>query len=170
MSSELGTLLLYHEIKQFLYAEARLLDEGLFDEWLGLFTDDCHYWMPVRETTMAVEDSVRGKDEIPIFDDDKSFLTARVSRLTKTPLAHAEQPRSRTRHFLTNVTITAQQEAEVEVASNIIVYQSRLERTESYFVGKRDDRLRRAGATWQIARRKIVLDQTLIPRTLSIFF
>src|ERR1700761_2327763 len=31
--------------EQFLVHEARLLDEGFFDEWLALFTDDARYWV-----------------------------------------------------------------------------------------------------------------------------
>ena len=36
------------EVEQFLYREARLLDERCFHAWLDLFTDDVRYWMPVR--------------------------------------------------------------------------------------------------------------------------
>ena len=33
-------------VEAFLYREARLIDEGQFDEWLTLFTEDAHYWCP----------------------------------------------------------------------------------------------------------------------------
>ena len=36
------------EVEQFLYREARLLDDRRFHEWLELFTDDVHYWMGAR--------------------------------------------------------------------------------------------------------------------------
>jgi ethylbenzene dioxygenase beta subunit len=36
---------LIREVEQFLYREARLLDERRFHEWLALFTDDVRYWM-----------------------------------------------------------------------------------------------------------------------------
>ena len=36
------------EVEQFLYREARLLDERRFHEWLELLTDDIHYWMGSR--------------------------------------------------------------------------------------------------------------------------
>ena len=39
-------MLLHHEVEQFLFHEARLLDERKFDDWLDLLTDDIHYWMP----------------------------------------------------------------------------------------------------------------------------
>ena len=44
-------MLLQHEVEQFLYHEARLLDERKFDDWLALLTDDIHYWMPIRRST-----------------------------------------------------------------------------------------------------------------------
>ena len=39
---------LIREVEQFLYREARWLDERRFHEWLELLTEDIHYWMPVR--------------------------------------------------------------------------------------------------------------------------
>ena len=36
------------EVEQFLYREARLLDERRFHEWLELLTDDVRYWMAGR--------------------------------------------------------------------------------------------------------------------------
>ena len=35
-------------VEQFLYREARLLDQRKFHDWLTLFTDDVHYWMASR--------------------------------------------------------------------------------------------------------------------------
>ncbi len=31
-------------------AEAALLDDRRFGEWLALFAEDAHYWMPIRRT------------------------------------------------------------------------------------------------------------------------
>ncbi|MGH9034150.1 MAG: aromatic-ring-hydroxylating dioxygenase subunit beta, partial [Acidimicrobiia bacterium] len=46
---------LQHEIEQFLYHEANLLDEREFQDWLELFTDDIHYWMPTRYNRLRRE-------------------------------------------------------------------------------------------------------------------
>jgi 3-phenylpropionate/cinnamic acid dioxygenase small subunit len=32
---------------EFVYHEARLIDEKRFDEWYDLFADDGRYWMPL---------------------------------------------------------------------------------------------------------------------------
>ena len=156
------------EIERFLFREARLLDEGHYDEWLALFADDVRYWVPTRETTSSFETSVAGDHDLALFDDDKDFLRARIQRL-HSGLAHAETPPSRTRRFISNIEIDQQADDEYDVGCNMLIYQTRLERTEIVFVGRREDRLRKSNGSWQIARRKIVLDQTLIPRTISIF-
>src|SRR5271155_5068355 len=98
---------LIREIEQFIYMEARLLDTGRFHEWLGLFTDDIHYWMSGRSnryprsskaiTTLDPEHyDDDDSDEGGLFDEDLKTLTARVDRLD-TGMAWAEDPPSRTR-------------------------------------------------------------------------
>ncbi len=162
---------LQQEVEQFLYFEAALIDRGQLHEWLELFTDDVRYWMPVREVLADRPDGLHPEDAlaVAIIDDDKQFLTMRVKRLD-TGLAHAETPRSRTRHLITNVRIVPSAEEELTVYSNFCVYQSRLERLDYTFYGEREDRLRRVEGQWKIAARKIVLDQTVLPRALSTFF
>src|SRR5690242_6193124 len=117
------------EIEQFLYREARLLDERRFDEWLGLFTDDVRYFMANRSNRYPksskaisildpdryVEDDIGREDELAIFDETKETLTARVARLG-TGMAWAEDPPSRTRHFVANIEIeTGDSDAEIKV-------------------------------------------------------
>src|ERR1700752_1430164 len=43
----LATLLLQAEVERFFSAEAELLDERRFDEWLELLHEDLRYWMPI---------------------------------------------------------------------------------------------------------------------------
>ena len=38
-----------HQVEQFLYREARLLDHERWDDWLALMAEDIHYWMPTME-------------------------------------------------------------------------------------------------------------------------
>ncbi len=162
---------LQHRVERFLYREVRLLAEGRFEEWLDLFAEDARYLMPIRETTATREESERGEEFLPHVDDDKDFMRARVQRL-RHRLAHAEQPPSRLRYFLSNVEVdeAADGGGELDVRCNLLVYQSRLERTEKIFVGRREDRLRTENGGYRIAGRKVVLDQSLLPRTITIFF
>jgi 3-phenylpropionate/cinnamic acid dioxygenase small subunit len=173
------------EIEQFLYREARLLDERRFHEWLELLTDDIHYWMGSRSNRYPriskaiaildperyVEDDLAREDELAILDEDRRSLGARIDRLD-TGMAWAEDPPSRTRHLITNIEIEPGDAAtELKVYSNFVVYRSRAETEQDFYVGARRDVLRRAGGAWKIARRKIILDQNvLLAKNVSIFF
>jgi dibenzofuran dioxygenase beta subunit len=158
---------LQHEVEQFLFHEAALLDGRRFDEWLTLFTDDATYLSPILPIHQAPQ-AIPLDEGLGIFNEDRRFLEMRIERL-KTRYAHAEQPPSRTRHLLSNVRISAAGNAgNLEVAANFIVFQSRLEDTEAFFVGARKDTLVRIGAGWQIACRRILFDHRTLPRALSV--
>jgi 3-phenylpropionate/cinnamic acid dioxygenase small subunit len=172
------------EVEQFLYREARLLDERRFREWLDLFTDDVRYWMGARSnryprTSKAisilspnryVEDDHTRDDELSIFDESKETLSGRVARL-ETGMAWAEDPPSRTRHLITNIEVAGDAGAELTVHSNFIVYRSRAETEQDFYVGAREDLLRRVDGGLKIARRKMTLDQNVLSaKNLSIFF
>ncbi len=164
---------LQQEIEQFLYREAALLDDGEFHAWLDVLADDIHYWMPTRYNRTRRERHLdtSSPTEIALFDDDKASLRVRVKRLD-TGMAWAEDPPSRTRHLVTNVQITARAEAgEYDVASAFLCYRTRLETDVNIFAGRRDDVLRKTPHGWQIARRRILLDQNVVlAKNLSIFF
>lgn len=161
-----------HEIEQFYYQEALLLDEHRYAEWIDLFTEDTHYWMPIRQTKNSDEiDEEFGKPgDVAYYDDPKPLLEARIRRL-ETGYAWAEDPPSRTRHLYSNVMVTELNGEELTVLSNFILYRSRLERDVDWWVGRRVDVLRRCDDSYQIAKRTIYLDQTnILARNLSNFF
>jgi 3-phenylpropionate/cinnamic acid dioxygenase small subunit len=173
------------DVEQFLYREARLLDERRFHEWLRLFTDDIHYRMVARtnryprsskaiailDADRYAEEDLEGADELGLFDEDIRTLTARVARLD-TGMAWAEDPPSRTRHLISNMEIAPDaSDLELTVHCNFIVYRSRGETEQDFYVGARKDRLRRADGAWKIANRRMVLDQNVLTaKNLSIFF
>jgi 3-phenylpropionate/cinnamic acid dioxygenase small subunit len=162
---------LLHEVEALLYREADLLDERRLHEWLELFTDDLHYWMPVRETLgdAPYEREFATRGEMAYFDDTKHTLTMRVERLD-IGTAWAEMPPSRSRHLITNIQVRRTEGDEIEVTSNFFVYRSRLERDEDTYVGTRRDVLRRVDSQLKIARRTILLDQAVLSaRNISVF-
>ena len=104
-SQTLVTPALQHEIEQFLYAEAAVLDAGHFDQWYTLLADDLRYYMPAHsnlEASHAIDELHRAA----YFDDDKEYIGLRIKRL-QTGRAWAEEPSSRTRHLVSNVRIRA---------------------------------------------------------------
>jgi 3-phenylpropionate/cinnamic acid dioxygenase small subunit len=164
---------LLREVEQFLYHEARLLDERRFRDWLELFTEDVNYWMPTRSNRRAndIGNEIAGPDQLAYFNDDLNMLRARVDRFDS-GMAWAEDPPSRTQHLITNV--QAEESAtpgEYEVTSLFLLYRGRLEHEIDTFVGARYDTLRRVEGELRIARRKIVLAQNVVmSKNMSMFF
>ena len=156
-------------ICQLLYHEARLLDAGRFDEWLALLTDDIVYQAPVRVTRERGQPEV--SDEMYHFDENHASLHKRVERL-KTDSAWAEDPPSRTRHFVSNVQVEpTQRPDELAVFSCLLVYRNRgSDAGHDLLSAERQDLVRRVDGAWRLARRRIILDQaTLGTKNLGIF-
>lgn len=171
-TDQMASMLRQHEVEQFLYDEAALLDAHDYDAWLDLFTDDAQYFVPIRRTRMA-HDSDReftGRNEMAWFNDSKPQLAGRVTKL-HTGRSWAEDPPSRTRHLITNVRVTDDDGTEMAVATNFHLYRTRLKSEEDSWIGSRQDVLRRTDDGLRIAGRTVLLEQTvLLSRNLSSFF
>ena len=157
--------------EDFLVAEAALLDDRRFDEWLELFTDDVEYVAPVR----SIRRRGHGDDvdwESRHFDDDKTSLSLRVRRLTETDVAWAEDPPSFTRRIVSNFRFRAgPADDELTVTTNLLLFRSRGTRGDSDVIaGERTDVLRLVDGQLKIAKRHVVLDQaTLGTKNLGVF-
>ena len=166
------------EIQDFFYAEADLLDERRFAEWLELFTDDVRYWMPLVANIQhgyPEREYTREREQSAWIDEDKTTLRQRVEQLA-TGIHWAEEPISRMSHLITNVRIVEampdmSRPSQVVTKSRILVYRNRLQDEVDILVAKRKDTLRRDGESWRIARREIILDQNiLLAKNLTSFF
>jgi 3-phenylpropionate/cinnamic acid dioxygenase small subunit len=167
------------DIEDFLYAEAELLDDRKFREWLDLLAEDISYFMPIRRNVkfgqQADRENTRQGEGISWFDEDKWTLSKRVDQIL-TGVHFAEEPLSRVCHLVTNVQIRRVEPSldnprEVEIGCRFLVYQNRVEYETYTFVGKRSDRLRKTAQGWKIAKREILLDQNvLLAKNLSTFF
>jgi 3-phenylpropionate/cinnamic acid dioxygenase small subunit len=173
------------QVEQFLYREARLLDSRQFRQWIDLLADDLRYWIPMRSNRYSAasksisildgsryeEDDLSKESDQAFMDEDKGSLRRRVDRLD-TGMAWAEDPPSRTRHLISNVEVEpGERESEVKVYSNFIMYRSRGETEEDFYVGSREDVLRNVDGSWQLASRKIVFEQNVLSaKNLSNFF
>lgn len=81
------------DVIDFLYDEARMLDEGRYDEWLALWLEDGHYWMPLdyRQTDPHLVTS--------LLYEDMFMLRLRVERLNGAR-TFSQKPKSRCHHVI----------------------------------------------------------------------
>ena len=106
-----------HDVEQFLFREARLLDEHRYQEWFELFTRDAVYWLPMGEgSNPMVEPSV--------IYDDYTALARRVYRLVHTR-PFAQRPVSETTHVIGNVELGETEDGQMVVRSSQVVYETR---------------------------------------------
>ncbi|GER18361.1 aromatic-ring-hydroxylating dioxygenase subunit beta [Variovorax boronicumulans] len=80
--------------RDFIAHEAALLDARRFDDWLALFADDGHYWVPLLGAAQADPFSHNS-----LAYEDRLLLQLRVERL-KNPRAHSQHPASHSQHVL----------------------------------------------------------------------
>ena len=171
---QLAALVLQHRVEQFYYAEARLIDERKFTDWLALFTDDTRYLLPIhRNQTLNEFTDELGDAGLAHFDDGKDVLTRRVARMSS-GLAWTEDPPSIQRHLVTNVQVTGLTDGDLDVRSSFHVHRYRLDREVEVFTGARQDRLRPDGEDrrlgFRIASRTVYLDHTtVLANNLNIF-
>lgn len=169
-----ASLELQHEIEQFLYREAALLDNREFDQWLEVLAEDIRYFMPLRTNRSRREQNLEYSNdrESAVFDDDKQMMKTRVRKL-RAPGSWAEDPPSRTRHIVSNVIVEEERGKDsFLVSSAFLTYRNRGERHVDILAGERRDVLRRADTAlgFEIAARTILIDQaTLLAYNISFF-
>jgi 3-phenylpropionate/cinnamic acid dioxygenase small subunit len=129
--------------------EARLLDDGKFDDWLKLFTPDAWYWVPSEPNQ---PDPV---ETISLIYDDRRLLETRVRRLAS-PRMYSQEPRSRTSRIVTNVTIEEAGKDACTVRSKFMMIEYRREQ-QRLFGGTLLHRLVQTDSRIMIAWKRIDL-------------
>jgi 3-phenylpropionate/cinnamic acid dioxygenase small subunit len=150
------------EAEDFLFEEARLLDERLFEAWLRLFTEDGLYWIPIVEDADPTT-------QTSILYDDSALLQMRVHHLLH-ERNFAQSPPSRTVHQVSNVQVWRGDRAEESlVRCNVVVHEIRVGDhlqlglgQQRALAGKCEYRLRYQDG-WRIACKKVVLINRHMP-------
>jgi p-cumate 2,3-dioxygenase beta subunit len=139
------------EAEAFLIREARLIDEWDLARWAALFDHDGEYLVPST-------DNPEGDPATTLFliYDDRHRLEERAKRLLKRT-AHAEFPRSRVRHMISNVEVVEGEEDCQRLLSNFVVYRSRGSGLE-VFPGHSVHDVRRTNGEIRIRRKRVMID------------
>jgi len=140
------------EVEDFLYHEAALLDDWKLNEWEALLTDDATYYVPPNDQPQGDHHST-----LFLVADDRERIRQRIIRIND-PNCHAEYPKSRTRRMISNVRILGVEGDLVKVAANFVCYRyRRYERIREY-VGAYRHILERAGDSFRIKERRVLID------------
>jgi benzoate/toluate 1,2-dioxygenase beta subunit len=140
---------LWHRAQQFLFHEARLLDERRFDEWLALYDADAEYWVPYSWEQQSP------RDHVSLFYETVTLLRMRVDRLER-ELSPLDTPKARVNHMLSNVTVQPGEDDGLTARAYLLFVECRREE-QRWFAGRSTWRLRSAGEEFRIAAKRIDL-------------
>ena len=143
-------------IEEFLYLEAALLDERRYEEWLDLFTEDAHYWIPMEH------DQDNPFDTVSLIYDDRMSMELRVRQFS-TPGRHAQAVKTWTSHVIGNVMVAGEdQDGRLIVTSNCHVLEAKGEFLRN-LGGRCTHRLVAQDASFKIASKRFDLVNCDVP-------
>jgi len=153
--AEIGDPGTREKCRMVLHREARLLDQGRFEDWLAMYAAQCVYWVPATP----------GGDprrEVAVAFDDRRRLEDRVYRL-RTGHAWSQAPASRTARLVSNIEVFPHSDDSVMVRSSFLVSEWRAG-YKQLWSGWCGHRLRYRGGRYEIEVRQVNLidcDQNL---------
>lgn len=156
------------EASQVLYREAMYVDAQRWDEWLGLFTEDCEYWLPAWKGEHAL--TANPKREISlIYYGSRAGLDDRVWRI-RSGQSIASTPLPRTTHAVHNILVEDVTADSMTVLSTWTAhcFFHKLNASEVFFGDYRHS-LRMSADGWKIASKYIVLKNDYVPTMLDIY-
>jgi len=139
----------WHRVQQFLFHEARLLDERRLQEWLALYAEDAEYWVPYAWEQNSP------KDHVSLFYETVSLLRMRVDRLER-ELSPLDSPMARVNHYLSNVMVEEGESEELAARAYLLFIEHRREE-QRWFAGRVSWRLRPQGASFLIGAKRVDL-------------
>ena len=141
----------FEAVERLLYLEARLLDEGRFDEWLDLFTSDAVYWIP------AGHPNIDPNEHVSIVYDTRRDMERRVARLNS-GFAYAEDPPSKTHRHVSNIEIDSAGDGNAGlIACTVMALFALTKHKYSIHSARCEFRLRYTDSNWKIERKKVGL-------------
>lgn len=163
----------HFEVTQFYNLEAEFLDDGRFADWLEMLADDLHYWAPTRTNRLRRQQAlaISAPGEAAFYDETKDSLAWRIRRYDS-GMAWAEDPPSRTRHLVSNISVRLRSDGLLQARSAFIVYRNRLHTETDIYAGGRNDVLRVTGVHgYEVVKRTLLFEQNVLQmKNISTFF
>lgn len=139
---------LIKRVEQFLYHEARLMDEQRYDEWLSLWTDDLTYFVPVND------EDVDPRRHVTLIYDNRRRLEDRIEQL-KSHVHWSQEPRSRIRRVVSNFEVSEAPD-HVTAESNFVLVEVRRDQ-QMVLAGRSFHTLLPDNGSFRISEKKVLL-------------
>ena len=155
------------QIQQFLYKEARYLDDREFESWLELYSPEAQFWMPAWDDDDKLVTDPQNEISL-IYYPTRSGLEDRVFRIRTERSSATSLPEPRTSHNISNVEITEQADGQCKIRFNWLTFNFRYKTVDSYF-GTSFYTLDTSGETPLITDKKVVLKNDYIHHVIDVY-
>ena len=155
------------EVQQFLYREARALDDRDWDSWLACYAPQTTFWMPAWDDNDELTEDPQREISL-IYYGSKQGLEDRVFRIRTERSSATSLPEPRTSHNISNVEIVEQAEGALKIRFNWCNQSYRYKTTDSYF-GTSYYTINATGPKLLITSKKIVLKNDYIHHVVDIY-
>jgi benzoate/toluate 1,2-dioxygenase beta subunit len=154
-------------IRQFLYQEARLLDDKDWDGWLACYAPDAEFWMPSWDDDETLTEDPQTEISL-IYYGHRGGLEDRVFRIKTDRSSATSLPEPRTSHNISNVEILEQVDGTCRLRFNWVTFSFRYKTVDTYF-GTSFYTLNTNGARPLIRNKKVVLKNDYIHHVVDIY-
>lgn len=137
------------ELTDFIHRECELLDMARFEEWLGLFTPDGQYWIPLAHGQESPE------EDFSLMIENPLLLRMRIERMQH-PLAHGMTTPIYTSRLVGNILMGPVEETAAEVSARFMLTEVENDR-QRVFSGKCSYSLVKLDSSWRMKRKRIDL-------------
>ncbi|MHA6799386.1 benzoate 1,2-dioxygenase small subunit [Bounagaea algeriensis] len=120
------------DVRQFLYREARYLDDWEFEKWLECYHEDVVFWMPAWDVDHQLTQDPHNEISL-IYYPNKGGLEDRVFRIRTDRSGATSLPEPRTGHNITNVEVLEQRGGLVDLRFNWFTLYFRYDTVDTYF-------------------------------------
>ena len=155
------------DVRQFLYREARCLDDKEWENWLALYAPDVEFWMPSWDDDDQLVTDPQTEISL-IWYGNKGGLEDRVFRIGTERSSATSLPEPRTAHNITNLEILEQTASDCRLRFNWVTYSYRYKTTDVYF-GTSFYTLDTSGPEPLIKKKKVVLKNDYIHHVIDIY-
>lgn len=154
-------------IRQFLYREARLLDDWDFDEWLECYHPDAEFWMPAWDVDDTLTTDPQNEISL-IWYPNRSGLEDRVFRIKTDRSAATSMPPPRTEHNISGVEFLERNGDTIEVRFSWTTHYYRYQDTLTYY-GHSLYTIDVSGSSPVIMGKKIILKNDTVHQLIDIY-
>jgi len=154
-------------IRQFLYREARFLDDREFEKWVDCYHPNAEFWMPAWDDNGETTEDPQREISL-IYYSNRGGLEDRVFRIRTDRSSATSLPEPRTGHNITNVEILEHRGDQADVRFNWFTLYYRYDTVDTYF-GTSFYTIDLSGTQPVILKKKVVLKNDYIHHVVDIY-